>query len=209
MDLKETYNRIAEDWVKDHSQDDWWVAGTDTFIAALPLGSLVLDMGCGGGVKSQYLKEHGLQVIGADFSENMIALAQKRVPGVAFRVVDMREVHTLPEIFDGIFAQASLLHIPRVEAARVVSGFAQKVRPGGLVYLAVKGKREDGAEEAVVKENDYGYAYERFFSYFTLEEIRSYLTDSGLTVMYESVSPVGRTKWIQVIGQKTRQGGHL
>lgn len=203
MDLRETYDRIALDWAQDHDQDDWWVQGTDAFIQAVKPGNLVLDLGCGAGVKSLYLQERGLKVIGADFSENMIALARKRAPSVEFRVMDMREAATLGETFDGIFAQASLLHIPRAEAAALVSGFAQKVRPGGLVYLAVKGKRKDRADEEIKKENDYGYEYERFFSYFTLEEIKSYLTNAGLTTTYENATPVGRTTWIQVIGQKS------
>ena len=48
MNLKETYNKIAEDWHADHSSDDWWQEGTDKFIWNLKNGASVLDVGCGG-----------------------------------------------------------------------------------------------------------------------------------------------------------------
>lgn len=52
MSLKSTYNKIAEDWSKDHRDDDRWQEGTDKFLALLPKGASILDVGCGAGVKS-------------------------------------------------------------------------------------------------------------------------------------------------------------
>lgn len=75
MNLKETYNKIADDWFKDHKVDDWWVEGTDQFISLLKPGASVLDVGCGAGLKSKYLSEKGLQVVGIDFSDKFIERA--------------------------------------------------------------------------------------------------------------------------------------
>lgn len=44
MDLKATYNKIAEDWQNDHTTDDWWVSGVDKFISFLEKGDKVLDI---------------------------------------------------------------------------------------------------------------------------------------------------------------------
>ncbi|MDE1925012.1 MAG: class I SAM-dependent methyltransferase [Patescibacteria group bacterium] len=202
MDLKETYNRIAEDWFEDHHGDSWWVEGTDTFVSLLSRNALVLDIGCGAGVKSKYLSDKGLKVVGADFSEKMIEIAKREVPAADFRVADIKDLGTIPETLDGVFAQAVLLHIPKNEAGKVVAGLAHKLREGGYLYIAVKEKWPDGKEEEVLKENDYGYEYERFFSYFTLPEIKKHLIEAGLQVRYENVSRAGRTNWIQVIAQK-------
>lgn len=202
MDLKETYNRIAEDWFKGHHGDDWWVEGADTFASLLTPGALVLDIGCGAGVKSKYLSDKGIKVVGADFSEKMIEIAKREVPAADFRVADIKNLNTIPETFDGVFAQAVLLHIPKDEAEKVVVGLANKLKKDGYLYIAVKEKWPDGKEEEVVKANDYGYEYERFFSYFTLPEVKKYLTDAGLQIRYENVSRAGRTNWIQVIAQK-------
>lgn len=56
MDLKSTYNLIAEDWDRDHLQDDWWIAGTNTFMSFLRPGVHILDAGCAGGIKAEALR---------------------------------------------------------------------------------------------------------------------------------------------------------
>src|SRR3989338_2374515 len=109
MDLKETYNRIAEDWHRDHTSDDWWVEGTNAFIQKLPVGSHVLDVGCGSGVKSKYFIDHGFKVTGIDISDKLLEIARREAPEGEFKVLSMTELDSMPETFDGVFAQASLL----------------------------------------------------------------------------------------------------
>jgi len=53
INLRNTYNKIAKDWNKDHSGDDWWIKGADNFLSILPKGASVIDIGCGGGYKSK------------------------------------------------------------------------------------------------------------------------------------------------------------
>lgn len=202
MDLKSTYNRIAEDWFKDHHGDTWWVEGTDKFVSFLKPGALVLDVGCGAGVKSRYLLGKGLKVVGVDFSEKMVEIARREVPDATFRAADIKNLSVLAESFDGILAQAVLLHIPKAEAGAVVKGLRDKLEDGGYLYIAVKQKREGGKEEEILKEDDYGYEYERFFSYFTLPEIQKYVSNAGLEMCYENVALSGHTNWIQVICRK-------
>lgn len=201
-DLKDTYNRIAEDWHKDHQQDDWWVEGTDTFISLLPAGAVVLDVGCGGGVKSRYLAQRGLRVTGIDFSDKLIDIAKRELPDIDFKVMPMQDVPSLPQEFDGIFAQASLLHIPRDEIQSVLSGLVSKLKALGYLYVAVKGPKEGRPLEETQTEDDYGYEYSRFFSYHSLEELRAYFDELGLETVYTNVARTGNTDWVQVIGRK-------
>ena len=202
MDLKETYNRIADDWHKDKRKNTWWMPGTDKFISFLKAGNTVLDVGCGPGLKSKYLGDRGFTVTGIDFSDTLIEIARKEVPDAEFFVLDMRDVQSLPGRFDAVFAQASLLHIPKREAGQVIHGLASKLKPPGYMYIAVKGIWQDGIEEHILKEEDYGYPYERFFSYYSMEELKGYLTDEGLEVIDESSTHVGHTDWLQIIGRR-------
>lgn len=177
----------------------------ETFLARLPKNSLVLDVGCAGGIKSRFLMERGMRVIGVDIAENFIQIAKHENPTGDFRVLDMLDIATMPDRFDAICAQASLLHIPKQDVPRVMAGFTTVLSPGGLLAIAVKEKRPDQPEEQIVSEDDYGYPYERLFSYFTEQELRDLYTTVGLECIEYSVTTVGRTNWIHVIGQKKKE----
>jgi SAM-dependent methyltransferase len=202
MDLKSTYNKIAEDWFKDHHDDTWWQEGTEKFLAELPAGATILDVGCGAGVKSQYLANKGFRVTGVDFSEKMIEIAKRESPEIHFEVLDVYEIDRYPERFDGIFAQAVLLHIPKGRIREVLAKLKDRINPNGLLYIAVKGMRDDGVEEAMKKEDDYGYEYERFFSFYNLPELENYLEELEMEVVWKTSTTSGRAGWLQIVGRK-------
>lgn len=76
--------------------------------------------------------------------------------------------------------QAVLLHIPKNEVQIVLQKAVNILQVGGYLYIAVKEKMEGGMDEEVKKENDYGYDYERFFSYFTLSDFNCYFEKGGI-----------------------------
>jgi len=178
------------------------VSGTDVFAAFLKAGDTVLDVGCGGGTKSKYLTEKGLRVVGIDFSEGMIDIAKREVPKAEFAVMDMKDFSRLDREFDGVFAQASLLHIHKKDVHSVFREFLSHLKPNGYLYVAVKEKNADQADEEVKRESDYGYEYERFFSFYTIDELKQYFLDADLAIVYEDIVPSGKTQWISVIGRK-------
>lgn len=201
MDLKQTYNLITEDWHKDHLKDVWWIEGTDKFISFLKPGDAVLDVGCGTGVKSKYLIERGVEVVGIDFSEKMIEIAKRDVPQAKFYVMDLYDIGQLKKSFDGVFAQAVLLHVPKSKIESALGAMIGKLKKGGYLYVAVKEIRRGGKDEEIKTENDYGYEYKRFFSYFTLDEIEGYLEKFNIAICYKNITKFGKTNWIQIIGK--------
>lgn len=206
MNLKETYNKIAEDWHKDHGADTWWQGMADVFASYLKKGDRVLDVGCAGGVKSQYLVQKGLRVTGIDFSEKFIEIAKREVPEAEFLVMDINDIDKLREHFDGIFMQAVLLHIPKKAVGGILAKAVQKLNPGGYLYVGVKETVEGEMDEGVQKDNDYGYEFERFFSFFTSVEVEQWFSEVGLEIVYEDVKPPSRksrnSNWVQLIGKK-------
>ena len=202
MNLKETYNRIAEDWYKDHEQDNWWIEGTNQFAAFLAPKASILDVGCGAGIKTKYLSDKGFGLLGIDFSENFIEIARRENPRLSFKVLDMRQTASLREDFDAIFMQASLLHIPKADAEEVLRNIVTCLKDGGYLYIAVKEQRENGPSEEIKIEDDYGYSYERFFSYYNREELHGYIATLGLKICYDTVTSSGRANWLQIIAQK-------
>jgi SAM-dependent methyltransferase len=202
MDLKSTYNKIAKDWMKDHRSDTWWIEGTNKYLSYFEPKASILDVGCGSGNKSKYLVKNGFDVTGIDFSEEMIKLAKEQVPTGKFFVKDIKQPLDFENIFDGVFAQAVLLHIPKNEIIGVLKNITAPLKPKGYFYTTVKELKPNSSDEEIVKENDYGYDYERFFSYFTLEELKKYIQEIGLEVVYENITSSGKTNWIQIIAEK-------
>lgn|GEM_PF-3618504 len=126
------------------------------------------------------------------------------MPTGDFRVLNLDEVYILQDSFDAIFIKAVLLHVPKEAAEERFKKIVALLKPGGYVYIAVKEKRSDGVEEEVKVENDYGYSSERFFSYFTQEEIRKYMYNANCEVVFFEVTPNKKTNWIQAIGIKRK-----
>lgn len=200
--LRDTYDRIAEDWHRAHGFDEWWVKGADTFLALLPAHGSILDVGCGSGTPAAYLARHGFEVLGVDFSEKLLAIAKREVPQAAFRQLAIEDLDTIEREFDGVFAQASLLHMEKARAGDTVRTMARRAKKGGHLYLAVKEEKPGRPVEEIKREDGYGYPFERFFSYFTMAELESYLREAGLDVVWQDRNPVGRAVWLQIIGQK-------
>ncbi|MDB5254270.1 MAG: hypothetical protein JWL80_336 [Parcubacteria group bacterium] len=202
MDLKSTYNKIAEDWFQDHKEDIWWKTGADKFTSFLSPGVSILDVGCGAGIKSKYLADKGFKVIGTDFSEGMIEVAKREVPNVEFFVKDIYEPNSLDQTFDAVFAQAVLLHIPKERIMDVLKNLRDTLNQDGLIYLGVKEMKDNQVNNEILKENDYGYEYERFFSYFTLDEMKGYLESHNMEILWTNISKAGNTNWVEVIAKK-------
>ncbi len=203
----ETYRKIARQWHEDHRVHDWWKDGTDTLISMLPKGGTVLDIGCAGGHKSKYFLERGFAVTGVDLVPEFIDIIKEEGLNMDAYVADMRDLSHVPgprghekEQYDCVFANASLLHIEKQDVPRTLSGFSQKLKPGGLLYIAVKRMRDD-VGEAIEKEDDVGFEYERFFSYYTRDEMTGFLNAAGFSIEDVKDQPHG-TNWLQVIARK-------
>lgn len=201
--LKQTYNDIALEWSK-RRPVEWMQNSIDKFVSLFNQGDSILDVGCGSGDKSAYMIEKGLNVTGVDFSEKMIEIAKREVPKGEFHVMDINKLDDLNKEFDGIFARAVLLHIPKKEIPIILSKLKNCIKDHGYLYIAVKEKRAGENDEEVVKENDYGSDIERFFSYFTLPELEKILSDAHLNIVFSEITTVksGTRKWIQIIAKK-------
>lgn len=202
MDLRETYNIIAEDWHREYGYADWPKKGRAKFVTYLNPGGIVLDVGCGGGTTTKFLLENGMRVVGVDLSENMIEIAKREAPQAEFHICDLRDIEKIEGVFDGILAQAVLLHIPKKEISKSLEKLVSKLKNGGYLCVFMKERKSNGPEEEIEERTSYGKTFRRFFSYFTTEELRKLLIDAGLENIFEDIIPVGHTRWIQIIAKK-------
>ncbi len=171
------------------------------FIGMLPFGARVLDVGCAAGRDSAVLREEGFDVVGIDLSESLLELARKRVPGVDFQLMDVRELNTEINIFDGVWVHAILLNLDRSEILGVFQGIWKVMKLGGVLLVGVKdGVGEKFIGEALVEN------MKRRETYFAQSEIEDFLRSSGFKIVksYVSGDILGRstTKWVYVFATK-------
>src|SRR3989344_7352971 len=200
-DLQMVYDDLADYWGTDKTLHDWGEDDLVKFAKLVGKGAKVLDLGCASGYQSQLLKDLGLKVVGLDLSPKMIAAAKKLVPKAKFLVGDMTEMDFADRSFDGVYARASLLHIPKNLIPKVLTSVNIILKNGGHFYLALK----EGNGEGEIEDNRHGIKVHRFFSFFRKQEIIDLLEDTGFRV--EDVTfhqrDNGMTKWIKIFSTKT------
>lgn len=96
----------------------------------------ILEIGCGTGKNTEFLQTLAKRLLGADFSEEMLAIARKKIPSekVEFRRLDLREDWDLPGAsFDLITCSLALEHIENIDF--VFAEAARVLRAGGRFYF--------------------------------------------------------------------------
>jgi len=164
----------------------------DTFGECLRPGARVLDLGCGPGRDVRFLGEMGFRALGVDRSAGMLAEARQRV-NAPFVQADMRALPFADGSLDGVWACASLLHVPREQVPAVLSE-AHRVLEHGHLFLAVK----RGEGEAWI-ETETGPI---FFAYYYPAEVELLVERAGFRVLdrWESSDQAGRDQpWINVV----------
>ena len=79
-------------------------------IVGLP--ARILDLGCGHGRDAAWFEAQGAEVVAADLSAGMLTETRLRVTGPVVQL-DMRALAFRPTIFDGVWSNAAILHLPR------------------------------------------------------------------------------------------------
>ena len=108
----------------------------EMFLKHIKPGGRILDLGCGSGRDSRAFLERGYEVVAVDGSRELAKIAGAYI-GQEVIVADFREFE--PEgTFDGIWACASLLHLPKGEIAAVMRQMAAHLAEGGCFYASFK-----------------------------------------------------------------------
>ncbi len=106
------------------------------FLPLLPKRAYILDAGCGSGRDARHFIKHNYRVTAFDASAKIAALAEKNIDQSVCvqRLQDIKYYNQ----FDGIWACASLLHVPTRELADVFHRLAHALKPNGLFYCSFK-----------------------------------------------------------------------
>lgn len=151
-----------------------WNNQIDWFVRELQ-GKRVLDAGCGGGRDVKKFLKKGLSVDGIDYSRNAIEKCRQDYPEATFYEEDLLAIDLPNGEYNGIWACASLVNFKKEHAITVVSTFKRILKPNGILFISVK----EGKGERVV----YDKAGQRFFRFYSLQEITELIGKTGFTII--------------------------
>ena len=106
------------------------------FLELLPAGGRILDFGCGSGRDTKYFFAHGYQVDALDGSLELCRAASEYT-GIPVKHMLFQEL-TDVEVYDGIWACASVLHVKKAELAEIFDRMCTATKTGGIIYVSFK-----------------------------------------------------------------------
>jgi SAM-dependent methyltransferase len=138
----------------------------DSFLAALPAGARILELGSGSGQDAAAMLARGFSVDATDGSPELAAEA-RRLLGVPVRIMRFDELDAVAA-YDAVWACASLLHVPRAELVPVLARVHSAVRPGGLLHASFKAGSGEGHDR-----------FGRYYNYPSAAELEAFFTAAG------------------------------
>jgi SAM-dependent methyltransferase len=183
-----TYDAIALRFIenaRDRSAVGGWLA---RFATGLPAGALVVDLGAGPGMDAVELRRRGLCAFSLDFSMGMLRAGVDGYPGPRLQG-DARRLPFRSGALAGIWACASLLHLPRPHAAQALEDARRTLAPGGRLLVSVK--QGQGSETETTR-----YGMPRFFQYWSGPELDAVLEATRFRVIDGATEASPRGNWL-------------
>lgn len=191
------YDRGAESFwrgTRDHDVSQNYAALLDAIEAVPPCA--ILDFGCGPGRDLRYFRSLGHDAVGLDGSAEFVTMARE-FSGCEVLHQDFLALDLPAGRFDGIFANASLFHVPGRELPRVLGELRAALRPRGVLFSSnPRGNNEEG------------FHGDRYGCYWDLDSWRAHVTAAGFEELHHYYRPPGlprdRQPWLATVWRKPR-----
>jgi SAM-dependent methyltransferase len=159
-----------------------------------PPPQTVLDLGCGPGRDLAVFRDLGYVAVGLDGAQEFVQMAREH-SGCEVLHQDFLKLELAGARFDGVFANASLFHVPSQELPRVLGELWACLKPGGALFSS----NPHGS-------NREGWSGDRYGCYLDLAEWRRFMVAAGFVELEHYYRPPGqprhRQPWLASVWRK-------
>lgn len=194
------YNAHAEDFregTRDHDVSQNIDALLRHIVVEPPFA--ILDFGCGPGRDLKAFTLLGHRAVGLDGAERFVAMAREAT-GCEVWQQDFLHLDLPVARFDGVFANASLFHVPRRDLGRVLGQLHSTLKPNGVLFSS----NPRGA-------NQEGWHHGRYGAFHDLDAWRRYMNDAGFVELEHYYRPAGLPReqqpWLASVWRKPDRAG--
>ena len=189
------YERAAEDFrdgTQDHDVRQNYRALLEAIEGDPPFS--ILDLGCGPGRDLRHFRSLGHDAVGLDGSTEFVTMARS-ISGCEVLHQDFLAMDLPESRFDGVFANASLFHVPSQELPRVLLELSRTLRPRGVLFCSnPRGNNEEGLSG------------DRYSCFFDLDTWRNFVTTAGFLELQHYFRPPGlprhKQPWLATVWRK-------
>ena len=190
------YDARADDFwegTRDHDVTQNYAALLRNLEGAAPF--TILDFGCGPGRDLAYFRRLGHEAVGLEGSARFVAMARSH-SGCEVLHQDFLRLSLPAGRFDGVFANASLFHVPGVELPRVLRELRAALKPGGVLFASNPRGNDDE-----------GWRGDRYGRHHSLDTWRAVVTAAGFEEIEHYYRPAGKPRsqqpWLATVWRKS------
>jgi SAM-dependent methyltransferase len=165
----------------------------------------ILDFGCGPGRDVEYLRSVGHEVVGLDGCAAFCKMAHD-MTGCEVLEQDFVALELPDARFDGVFANASLFHVPSSELPRVLGELHRAMKPRGVLFASNPRpmSKPDGSDSRGDERE--GWSGDRYGCYFGLERWRELLLAARFEEVRHYYRPSGAPRseqpWLAMVWRR-------
>ena len=190
----QTYEKDAEIFLKHWGKKYKRPALIVQWLKRQPKPAVLLDLGCGAGQDSHHLATRDHHVIGLDRTMPLLQFANRQAPSVPCVLADIRALPIREDSRNGIWAAASLIHLPKRDVTDVLARLHTLVKPQGFLAATFTYGHESRVKRT-------GWMPGCYFARWRKDELAKVLRRAGWEVLFLRVvsNQERKGRWINII----------
>ncbi len=172
-----------------------------TNIESLPKGVKVFEIGSGDGSNAKYIEKLGYEITASDIADDFIdAISSKNLKTIKFNVLE----DEFTEKYFAVFSWRVFVHFTKEDAIEVLQKVYNTLEDDGLfIFNAMNCEIKDVSEEWVDFSNEYHMGAERYYKYFSEEELNEIITTIGYQISnFHKEGGENNNKWLVYVLKK-------